>query len=423
MAQGNRRGAFVRTFGSAIIVQGLLSATNLIVGLILIRRTSNTEYGYFVLVSTTSLLLAGLQGAFIQPPLVIRMSRATQAQRADLVGGVYRGQRRILACVSVAAAALVATLTLVGVLGPHLGLIAFTAVVSLTAALYREFFRTVLLSYRLSFDVLKADVCYGAIVLLGVPLATLSPVPAAGAILAIGLAAAIGGVLLSRSLWRHEAWNPHGPVSMLREMAPLGTWSALGSATHWAFSQGYNYVVAGTMEVSAVAGLAATRLLLMPVNLLSAGITSLMMATSSAWLNTHGPSKLFRRLLLIASGLGALALCYFVLVWALRDLILARVMHKQFAQSGVLVALWSAVFLVMLFRDQLNFLPGASGLHRRLMGVTSIAAIISLAVGYAAIRRYGAVGAPFGVLVGELCNLAGIVYVSVIEIRRHRRAS
>jgi len=26
-------------------------------------------------------------------------------------------------------------------------------------------------------------------------------------------------------------------------------------------------------------------------------------------------------------------------------------MHKQFAQSGLLVALWSAVFLVMLFRD------------------------------------------------------------------------
>jgi len=423
MAQGNRRGAFVRTFGSAIVVQGLLSATNLIVGLILIRRTTNTEYGYFVLVSTTSLLLAGLQSAFIQPPLVIRMSRATQPERADLVGGVYRGQRRILAGVAALAAALVVTLTLAGVLGPHLGFIALAAVAALRAALYREFFRTVLLSYRLSFDVLKADICYGAIVLLGVPLATLSAAPAAGAILSIGLAAAIGGVLLSRSLWRHEAWNPHGPVSMLREMAPLGTWSALGSATHWAFSQGYNYVVAGTMEVSAVAGLAATRLLMMPVNLLSAGISSLMMATSSAWLNAHGPTKLFRRLLLIASGLGALALCYFVLVWALRDLILARVMHKQFAQSGVLVALWSAVFLVMLFRDQLNFLPGASGLHRRLMGVTSIAAIISLAVGYAAIRRYGAVGAPFGVLVGELCNLAGIVYVSVIEIRRHRRAS
>jgi hypothetical protein len=53
--------------------------------------------------------------------------------------------------------------------------------------------------------------------------------------------------------------------------------------------------------------------------------------------------------------------------------------------------------------------------------VTSIAAVISLTVGYAAIRHYGAVGAPFGVLVGEFCNLSGIVYLSIVEIRRHRR--
>jgi O-antigen/teichoic acid export membrane protein len=421
MAEPSRRGAFVRTFGSAITVQGLLSATNLAVGLILIRRTTNAEYGYFVLVSATSLLLAGLQSAFIQPPLVIRLSRASRSERADLVGGVYRGQRRILAWLAVLAAMVVATLTLTGILDHQLGLIAIAAVVALSSALFREFFRTVMMSYRLSFEVLKADICYGAAVLLGVPLATLSPAPAAGAILAIGFAAIVGGMMLARYLWRHEPWNPDGPTSMLREMAPLGTWSALGSATHWAFSQGYNYIVAGTMDVGAVAALAATRLLMMPVNLLSAGISSLMMATSSAWLNAHGPKKLFHRLLLIASGMGALALCYFVLVWELRDWILSRVMHKHFAQSGILVALWSAVFLVVIFRDQLNFLPGASALHRRLMGVTSIAAVISLAVGYAAIRRYGAVGAPFGVLLGELCNLLGIVYLSVVEIRRHRR--
>jgi O-antigen/teichoic acid export membrane protein len=322
MAEDNRRAAFVRTFGSAITVQGLLSATNLAVGLILIRRTTNAEYGYFVLVSATSLLLAGLQAAFVQPPLVIRLSRSSRSERADLVGGIYRAQRRILAWLAMTAAVVVVTLILAGVLGHQLGLIAIAAVVALSSALYREFFRTVLMSYRLSFEVLKADICYGVAVLLGVPLATLSPAPAAGAILAMGIAAIIGGLLLARSLWRHEAWNPNGPTSMLREIAPLGTWSALGSATHWAFSQGYNYIVAGTMEVGAVAALAATRLLMMPVNLLSAGISSLMMATSSAWLNAHGPAKLFHRLLLIASAMGALALCYFVVVWQLRDWIL-----------------------------------------------------------------------------------------------------
>jgi O-antigen/teichoic acid export membrane protein len=420
---GNRREALVRTFGSAIAVQAFLSAMNFVVGLILIRKTTNSDYGYFVLVSIGTSLLTGLQIAFIQPPLVIRMTKSSRSERADLIGGVYRGQRRILASLATAAIVLVATLSATGLVGHELGLLAIAAVAAFVSALYREFFRLVLFSYRRSYDVLKSDVCYGAIVLLGVPLAILSPAPAAGAILAVALAAIVGGYLLSRSLWRYEAWNPDGPASMLREMAPLGKWSALGSAAHWAFSQGYNYVVAGTLDVASVAALAATRLLMMPVNLLSAGITSLMMATSSAWLSAHGPAKLFRRLLLIASGLSVLALGYFVMVWLLRDVIFTHLMHKQFSQSGILVAEWSAVFLIIVFRDQLNFFPGASGLHRRLMGVTSTAAIISLGVGYLAIRRHGVVGAPFGVLVGELCNVVGILYLSLTEIRRHRNSS
>jgi len=402
------------------MVQAVLSATNLVVGLILIRRTTNSEYGYFVLVSTASLLLTGLLNAFYAPPLTIRLARSSKSERADLVGGVYRGQRRFLFGLVAAASLVVIVLTVYGVLKGELRLIVAAAVVALAAALHREFFRMALFAYRRSFDVLKADICYGVIVLLGVPLATLTPTPAAAAILALSIAAIVGAQLLSRALWKYEPWNPAGPINMFHEMMPLGTWSALGSATHWAFSQGYNYVVAGTLDVAAVAALTATRLLMMPINLLSSGIASLMMATSSGWLISHGAAKLFRRLLLISSGLGALALCYFVAIWFLRDFIFTHLMHKQFSQGNVLVAAWSAVFLVMIFRDQLNYFPGASGLHRRLLGVTAAAAILSLATGFAAIRHFGVVGAPFGVLLGELANLSGIIYLSIAEIRRKR---
>jgi len=417
---GARHGAFVRMFGSAIVVQALLSATNFIVGLILIRRTTNVDYGYYVLVTATALLVTGLQNAYIQPPLVIRMTPATREQRAELIGGIWRGQRRILAIVAGLAALLVVLLGASGMVTTDLALLGLSSVFALSAALFRDFFRTVLLSYRRSTDVLKADVCYGGLLLLLVPLATLTPLPAMAAVAGVGVAAVAGGILLARALWLHEPWNRAGPMRMLRELAPLGTWSALGSATHWSFSQGYNYVVAGTLDVAAVAALAATRLLMMPVNLLSGGIGSLMMATATSWLHAHGSRELFRRLLLIACGLGALASIYFFAIWWLRDLIFWRLMHKQFAQSGLMVAAWSAVFLVMIFRDQLNFVPGASGLHRRLMGVTAAAAVVSLVAGYVAIRQLGALGAPLGVLLGELCNLAGIICLSVLEMRRRR---
>jgi O-antigen/teichoic acid export membrane protein len=418
----DRREVLVRLFGGAVAIQAFLSAVNFLVGLILIRRTANSEYGYFVLASTGIFLVSGLQAAFIQPPLMMRMRRSDRSERADVIGGVYRGQRRILMSLSMTATGLVAILILTGLVGHPMGLLLVATIAAFASALYRGFFRLVLFTHGRANHVQKADLSYGAIVLVGVPLATLSPAPAAGAICVFALAATVAGSLSSRSLWRHEAWNPEAPVSMLREMAPLGKWSALGSAAHWTFSQGYNYIVAATMDVSAIPALAATRLLFTPLNIVSTGISPLMTTTSWAWLGTHGPAALFRRLLLIASVLSGFAICYCIAVWLLRDEIFTQLMHKHFSQGGILVAEWGFVAIAGLYRDQLNFLPGVCGLQRRLLSVTATSAVIALAVGYAAIRRYGVIGGPAGVLVGEVCNLIGILYLSHVEIQRHRNS-
>jgi O-antigen/teichoic acid export membrane protein len=416
-----RGGKFARLFGSAIIMQALLSATNLLVGLILIRHTSNTDYGMYVLVTTGGLLLSTLQSAFIQPPLVLRLSRSTLKERAELVGGVYRGQQRVWATLGIAGFVLIGILRVAGAIDNSLALLSLAAVAALSAALFREFFRMVTLSYRRADDALKADACYGAMMLIGVPLSTLFPAPAVAALLVLAISAVTGGAILSRLLRRFEPWNAHASPGLLREMFPLGSWSALGAGTHWGFSQGYNYVVAALLDVSAVAALAATRLLMMPINLLSSGISSLMMATASSWLISHGPRSLLRRLVLIALGLGALACCYFISIWFLRDWIFDHVMHKQFPHTDVLVAAWSAVFLVMLFRDQLNFFPAACAMHRQQTFITAGAAVASLITGRFVISGMGVVGAPIAVLVGEFCNVIGLLWLSRREIKRRER--
>ena len=409
-------------FGSAVAMQALISATNLVIGLVLIRRTAAEDYGLFVLVTAASLLLCTLQGAFIQPPMVIRMARSSAEESADIVGGLLQSLRRILLWGSAGITAAILFCASWGLLKPHTTSVLVAAVFAIASAMYREFFRTVLLGKRRSQDVLKGDVYYVATILVGVPMATLTPYPATVAILALGVGALVGAAALSRRLWRCDPWNPLASMKVMREMAPLGTWSALGSATHWAFSQGFNYLVAGILNVGAVAALASTRLLMMPINLISTGIGSLMMATASGWLVKHGVSALFRRLLAIACVMAATALCYFIAVWLARDLIFTWVLKKHFPQSDALVIAWSAVFFVTVFRDQLNFVPGACGLHRPLMGITAIAAIVALISGYLALRQYGVVGAPVGILLGEIINVCGILYLSWLEIKKGRTA-
>ena len=92
--RAHRHFAFARLFGSAVISQALLSAASFAIGLVLIRRSSDLQYGYFILASNAILLLASLQNAFFAPPLAARLNRLDAAGRSALVGGLYREQRR-----------------------------------------------------------------------------------------------------------------------------------------------------------------------------------------------------------------------------------------------------------------------------------------------------------------------------------------
>lgn len=408
-------------FGSAVVGQALLSAMNFAVGLLLIRRTSDTQYGYYVLVSNAALLLTALQTAFTQPAIVMRLARCEGKEREDLIGGLFRDLRRFLRAGATVVVATVLALWLTGVLPGELALLLGSAAWSVSAMLFRESFRVMLLAHRHSHDALKGDGCYVFVSLCGIPLATLTTAPAAVALAAIGSAAFISGVVMSRLLRRFQQWNAKDPPPILRSLAPIGGWTATGSATHWAFSQGYTYLVAARLDVPSVAALAATRLLMMPVNLLSSGIISVMMPTAVSWLRAHGPAVLFRRLLLVAGGLAAAAAVYFAVLWIARPFIFTHLMHKNFAHLDELLLLWPAVFLTMIFRDQLQYLPAACGLFRSMTMVTGAAAVLSLTSGYYALARIGVLGAPVGVLIGEVANVLGMVMLSIPQIRKTRR--
>ena len=374
-----RHFAFARLLSSAVVIQALLSAASFVIGLILIRSTTDVQYGYFILASNAILLLASLQNAFCSPVLAIRINRLDRHGRGELVGGLYREQRRILPAAGALAIVVALGLWALQVLNADTGLLMLATVAATLAILYREYFRIVLFAFRRPHDVLRTDLFYIVLMVAGVWVATLTPAPAVTAVLTLGLAAVASGMLLSRTLHRDEPWSTGSPRGLLREIAPLAAWTTAGAAIHWTFSQGYIYLVAGTLDVAAVAALAATRLLLMPINLLSTGIGSLMLPLSSGWLHRHGAALLWRRLCLMAAGMAAATLAYFILLWFARDWIFAVVFRKQFAQRDELLLLWGAVLLVMVLRAQLAYLLAAQGRFRALTLLTLVSAVTSLA--------------------------------------------
>jgi O-antigen/teichoic acid export membrane protein len=412
------RGAFLRMLSGAVAVQIILSASNFAVGLLLVRQTTDEQYGYYVLITTAILFGTTLQGSFIQPPMIIRLTRAAAQGRSDLIGGLYRDQRRLLPFVGVLLLVLAIGFQLAGQLTLQLAAILVCGALAFVAALRREFFRMVLFAYRRPNDVLHADFVYCILLVAGAFAATLTRLPAAVAATGLALAGFVGGTLLSRALWAHEPWNVHAPTGMLKEIAPQGAWSGFGGTAHWLFSQGYGYLVAGAIDVTAVAALAATRLFVMPVALLSIGIGTLMLPTASKWNKDHPPTTVLRRLALFAAGMATMAACYLGLMWLARDWIFAHVLKKHFAGSDGLLLVWSANALVTVFRDQLLYFLSARGRFRATSILTASCAVISLSGGFVLMRYLGAVGASLGLLIAEIINTTGIVILSIREARR-----
>jgi O-antigen/teichoic acid export membrane protein len=372
--------AHVSVLARGVISQAILSAASFAVGVMLLRYGSDAQYGYYVLVFNGVTLMTSLQGAFV-------------------------GTSVLWFC---------------HLLGRDVALLCLVGIGAAWAALYRQFFRMVSNACQDSAAALSGDLAFVVTLICGTAIGILTVAPAIVTLISLCVAAIAGGFLNARLLWRQQRWNVHADSGVWREIAVIGYWTATGSVAHWAFSQGYNYLIVGVLSVGAVAAAGSTRMLMTPMILLSTGVSSLMLSTVSAWLREHGARGTLRRVMLGAAAICGVALLYLALLWWARDFIFDRVLHKHFAQRDLMLVLWLIASLMMLVRDQLvNFLLARTR-YRSLTGLSVVCAIVSLSLSYALMLRIGVAGAPAGVLIGEIINVAGLTALSRLELRRDR---
>ncbi len=406
----------VRLFGSSIIDQALLSGANFLVGLLLIRYASEVQYGYYVLAFNGMMLATTLQGTFISTPLVIRLPSLSPPERRLWLGSLWRDQRRWSTIGSVVALTGVALAWQSGALDLQTAPVCIAAIALLIAATYREYFRGVLLVYQRPHAVLAADTIYVIGLIGGGLLATQYPAAATIALSGGALAALACGRILKHAL-RNDMDTSAAPGRM-REIARIGAWAASGGVIYWLFNQGYSFLAAAALDLTAVAALAASRLLMMPVNLITAGVQKQLTPVASTWLHELGPLATFKRLAVFSMLLGGMTLTYIALAWWLRDWIFLDLMGKDFAARDTLLLLWSAVFMLMSMRDPIMLMLLLTQQLRTLTAITLAAAVLSLSICYVAMLRWGAPGAPIGILCGELLYICAVLWFARNTTRR-----
>ena len=227
----------------------------------------------------------------------------------------------------------------------------------------------------------------------------------------------VGARLAYRELARAPGLHGQELSGLWRELAPLGGWAMAGWLVYWSFSQGYNYVVAGTLDLAAVAALNAVRLLLMPANLMVSGIKQLLLPMAARWHQSLGLDPMLRRLLGFAAVVMVLSLIYFGLLWLLRDWVFEVLLKKRFADRDQLLLLWMLMFLISGLRDLLMTGLLVRERFRSMTGLSSVAAVLSLLTCWLGTQYYGVAGAILGLVLGEAINLLGVLWLTIRERR------
>jgi O-antigen/teichoic acid export membrane protein len=404
-----RPSGLLKQFSTTVIDQIVISGANFIVGLLLIRQTSSSDYAIFVLAQSAITLMISGQMAWLSSPLAVVAPEKTPELRQLMIGSVERSQRHFL---TIAAAVLL----LVPIGGYFLHIWTWVEALAVAlgigacwAALLREYLRGVLLIYRRPEDMLRTDIVYVVVLLLGaVAAAYWSKAAGLWAIATLIAAAIVGERASHRALSRNPGLTAGDAAPFWKEMRPMATWATVGAMTYWIYNQSYNYVLASRIDLGAVADVNAARLLLMPTIVLTVGVKTLLVPTAAGWLAESNVGRLIRRLLVFACGIAAIDIVYCVALWIGRDWLTHDFMHKTIGNRDLLLILWAILSLIALFRDLLQTGVFALRKFKSLAVVTALSAVVSLTIMWFGIRIWGAPAALFGQVAGETINLIGV---------------
>jgi O-antigen/teichoic acid export membrane protein len=410
---GPRRFAgLLHYFGTGVIDQVLLSGASFVIGLLMIRYTGDEDYGYFVLAQSAILLLLSAQGAWQSGPVTAIAPTKTPEVKRQLISAVRSTQTRVLRWVAPPILVVIVAGYYLHQWSATVTLVSAATTLAGWTALQREYLRNVLLIYSRPHSMLRADIVYVCVVIIGiVAVAIFRQSAGILSILTLMIASWAGAKVAARMLAIDPGWTHADPAPFWRELRPLGTWAAVGAVCYWLFAQSYNYILATRLDLSAVTSVNAARLVLMPVQVFALGINNLLMPVAANWLAEFGLTRMLRRLAVLTLAIVALDFIYFGLAWVFRAWLVGSLLHKVIADRDRLLILWGCVALIFVIREVLQAALFALKQVKSMAWSVGLSAAAALTVMWIGIAWWGAAAVLVGQVVGECVNLIVLTWL------------
>jgi hypothetical protein len=389
----------------------IAAASQFALSLGLLRSLSPVDFGSFSLMFVALQFGLGLSGALLCAPLPVVMAASSHDANASL---------RSLFAVNVilAAVACFAFLAIGRFVGlGHLAATLFA--LHAGSALVRWFGRTYAYAVGRPFATMWSDVTYGGIVLFGAALMFFR----VGSGLDVAFTALLAGALLGLLPFGRKYWSQQVSSVSWRNVRNYGDvwrrhsgWSLTGVVTTEMTSNTHIYIVTSLYGPAAVAPIAASMLVIRPVQVAMNALMEFERARIAREIGEDRCSaamtslRFFRTVLLI--GWTATA----VMVAAVLAFYPSLVVPPRYPLPvlEVSAALWMGVALLRLMRAPESSLLQGAGEFRQLAGASVASSLVSVVAVFSLVFYAGPIWSTAGILLGEA------VFGGVCWLQAHR---
>ena len=390
----------VRKSFLALLDQGLLSALNFLMTIILIKTVAKSTFGYYSIAISVSLLAVSLQNALVTTPLTVLYGSKSRRGYLEHANALFRGQYRLIFPLVVAGLVVAAIWYWLDLDSEQAAIIAAVSLAAI-GILYREFFRAFFYADEAPGKVLRLDIryaiCYVSLVMLAVALDFIS---VAIVFLFIGFSALVAAGFRQPGV---EPANRRQQIKeSYRENWELGKWALVGVIATHIQRYCYLYLLGFMIGSHAAADATASRLILTPFVLIIAGWGQVSRPHGVRLREAGNIQRYSRELMFAAAGLGVIILGYVLVIDSFAPYLTSWLLTENYADSLRYVALWGGIFAVTFLRMNASFGLQVLKQFKILAQANIVTMIITIISAVIMIHHYNIFGALAALLTGEI---------------------
>jgi O-antigen/teichoic acid export membrane protein len=408
------KGTIIFRGGIAAIDQGLLSAINLGVQIFLINMVTKNEYGNYSLAFSIIMYLMSFQNAVVNTPITVTIAAKTEEIKARYISSIFSGQLIVLSILLVLGVLTATILYSLG-LGSEESLLIASLSIASFGILNREFLRAYFFAEEEPARVLKLDLYYGIMYLSLIACSYfLFGVSVPLIIIFMGFAAGFDSLILNKRF--KIDFTKKLIKESYAENWQMSKWSLLSVTLTHLQNYAYLYVIGILLGSSAMAEVSASRLLLMPLALITVGWGNVVRPYGSKLREQNQLRKFFKNLVLAGAIFPLIILIVTAILYLNSNWLLKFVFTKDYESVFQYLIYWALLSSAEFLRLNANYGLQVIKKFKSIAKVNASAAVFVLLLTILLTSEYQIIGALIASLIGQIFFIIVLWYQLYIAI-------